>query len=150
MKSDIQNVIRRVAERVKRIKQVLLKIIYENKNAGRFLVVGAASTLIDMGIYFFLFDYCGAVWSKLVSMSCSICFSYNLNRSWSFQVRDKQSLKEFFTYLAAQTLNIMVNVGTNYLVLSLSNSKIVAYILATAAGMAVNYILQKVWVFRRK
>lgn len=126
------------------------ELIQYNIGFFRFLVVGGLSTSLDMLIYFILFPQFGAIWSKMISMSFSILLSYNLNRYWSFKIERKRTIGEVLKYLATQLINITVNVSTNYIVLSLTGYKIVAFIIATATAMCINYLLQKVWVFRKK
>lgn len=131
-------------------KRDILKLVKENISVVKFCVVGGCSTLLDMLIYFVLYEALGPVLAKMVSMSCCMVFSYNLNKKWSFSVKTKKTKKELCSYFLTQLINMAVNVGTNYLILIATKMKMVAFVVATAIAMGVNYSLQKFWVFRNK
>lgn len=118
-----------------------------NRSFMKFCVVGGCSTLLDMVIYFALFNMLGSIWSKIISMSCSMIFSYNFNKRWSFAVKTQKTGKELISFFVTQIVNLTVNVGTNYVVLTISQMKLVAFVVATAFAMTVNYSLQRFWVF---
>lgn len=128
-------------------KRDILKLVKENTSIVKFCVVGGCSTLLDMIIYFVLYEALGPVFAKMVSMSCCMVFSYNLNKRWSFSVKTKKTRKELCSYFLTQLINMAVNVGTNYLILTATHMKMVAFVVATAIAMVVNYALQKFWVF---
>lgn len=131
-------------------KKDILKFIRKNISFFKFCVVGGCSTLLDMIIYFALFEALGPVFAKMASMSCCMVFSYNLNKRWSFSVKTKKTKKELCSYFVTQLINLVVNVGINYFILMATHMKMVAFVVATAIAMGVNYSLQKFWVFRNK
>jgi putative flippase GtrA len=47
-------------------------------------------------------------------------------------------------------LNLLANVSVNWLFYSLLQTKVIPFILATAAGMAVNFLGQKYFVFYKR
>lgn len=127
----------------------MLKYI-RNNSFIKFCIVGGGSTLLDLSIYLLLFNVTDAVIAKIVSMGCSMVFSYNLNKRWSFRVDTKKTKREIGSYFVTQLVNLSVNVGINSFVLSVTNMKLVAFAVATLVAMTVNYTLQKVWVFRKR
>ncbi len=135
---------------MKQQKESIAKYVrFINKRAFfKFCIVGCCATALDMSVYFILLEIMGPLIAKTVSMGCSMILSYNLNRQWSFLVKVQKTSKEFLRFSFSQLINISVNVGTNYLVLVMTQLKLVAFIVATAIAMSINYALQKFWVFR--
>ncbi|MCM1540493.1 MAG: GtrA family protein [Blautia sp.] len=128
--------------------QNVIDQIKNNISFLKFCIVGGISTFLDLGIYLLLYDGAGVVLSKIVSMGCSMVFSYNLNKKWSFSISTKRTKKEVGRYLVTQAINMTVNVGVNYIVLEIFQIKLFAFIVATLVAMTINYVLQKRWVFR--
>lgn len=106
--------------------------------------------MLDLGIYLFLFNFTGVWVAKIVSMGCSMVLSYNLNKRWSFRAETEKTKREISSYFITQMINLFVNAGTNFYVLSLTNIKLIAFAVATLVAMTVNYTLQKGWVFRKR
>ena len=117
----------------------------------RFLAVGGTATGIDLAIYLLLGRRLPASAAKLISMCCSCVFSFCLNKAWTFRDRRRTDLRQVSLYIAVQAVNISVNVGTNALCLNvLQLHKLLAFVIATGVAMCVNFLLQKVIVFREK
>ena len=126
----------------------MLQYISKYKTFLRFCVVGGIATSLDFGIYLFLTHYIGPIVSKTISMSCSMVLSYTLNKIWSFSCKDTAIRKELGKYLFAQGINLITNVSVNTVALYFTQNKLVSFLLATAIAMAVNYLLQKNYVFK--
>jgi Predicted membrane protein len=82
-------------------------------------------------------------------MIISCVVSFILNRSWTFQVRGKTEARQIIKYIVSQILNICVNVAVNTEIYSIFQNKPAAYLAATSAGMTVNFLLQRFFVFTR-
>lgn len=117
---------------------------------GRFLITGGISTGIDFIIYIFLSSYFDISIAKVISMIIASIFSFILNKTWTFSDIEKVNICKIIKYLFSQVVNIGTNVGINRLVYYIIQNKIIAFISATAVAMLINYILQKLLVFRRK
>lgn len=122
----------------------------EIKKIYRFLFIGGSSTLIDFLIYFFLSKDMDINLAKSISMVISCIFAFLCNRSWTFQIKGKVRCGHLVKYILAQGINIAANVSANRIVLNISNKKLLAYILATCAGMTCNFLLQRFFVFAKK
>ncbi len=126
-----------------------MKIIKSEKKIFiRFCVTGGCSTFLD-----FIFYRRLLIWeinifqAKLLSMSVVMFLSYIVNSCWSFRsVRTKKN-GELFRYAICQGVNLGTNVFVNCLMVRLFNSINISYLAATGAGMAVNFLLQRYWVF---
>ena len=127
--------------------QWLLK--YDWKKFGRFLVTGGSATLIDFVIYMLLRTYIGSGRGKFVSMLCANVFSFITNKRWTFSVDEKTNMWMVVKYVIVQGLNIGVNVGVNQLSLKLTNMVVLSFVIATGCAMTVNYVGQKLFVFKK-
>ncbi len=113
----------------------------------RFLLIGGISTLIDYTIYTFISQLIHVVLAKLWSMLCSTFFAFLLNKNWTFQRKEQSWILSLKKYYIAQAANITVNVSVNALIFWLSDNRTIAFIVATAIAMSVNFLLQKFYVF---
>ncbi|BCZ49017.1 hypothetical protein psyc5s11_50840 [Clostridium gelidum] len=119
-----------------------------NNSFSRFLLVGGTSTILDYVIYIILSRYIDYSLAKVISMCCACTYSFFLNKEFSFKDQSKNNIDQLIKYVVAQVINITVNVLVNAFVLKTVGIKIIAFIVATGTAMIVNYLLQKVFVFR--
>jgi putative flippase GtrA len=124
--------------KMNKIKELLKKYKFL-----KFLIVGGSSTCIDFVIYMVISNFIPISISKSISMTISCIYSFFINRNWTFQDKNGKTSKQVLLYVITQIFNILTNVGTNQLVYSITNIKIVAYVFATLIAMIVNYIMQK-------
>lgn len=83
-------------------------------------------------------------------MIAASVFSYILNKTLTFRVRKKSDTGMVVRFYIVFILNLLANVSVNWLFYSLLQTKLIPFILATTAGMAVNFVGQKYFVFRAK
>ncbi|MFS8214462.1 GtrA family protein [Paenibacillus polymyxa] len=117
----------------------------------RFGIVGLVNTGVDY-IIFMLLAWVGVpvIVAQIISYSCGTANSYILNSKWTFNKQlsnntNKRQLPKFIVInlivLGVTSLLLQVlHTGTE---LSLALSKLIA----TAAGMIINYIGSRYWVF---
>lgn len=116
----------------------------------KFCVVGGCSTLIDFAIYYALSVQIHLLLAKTTSMSCSMVFSYFFNKIWSFSSKTGNVRNEVPKYILTQIINLLINVSINYLVFKITKNKILAFVVATGLAMIVNYLIQRVYVFKKR
>lgn len=116
----------------------------------KFLLVGGTTTAIDFVIYTFLGRWLSPVPAKLISMLCSTLFAFFINKNWTFQNKEQGLLVSLGKYYLAQAANIATNVTVNALLLRLTGRWILAFIGATGIATCVNYLLQRLFVFRKR
>lgn len=119
-------------------------------SAFRFLLVGGASTALDFAIYTVLGLWIPATPAKLISMLCSTLLAFFLNKNWTFRDKEQGLLVSLGKYYLAQAANIATNVTVNAVLLRLTDRRVLAFVGATGVAMCVNYLLQRLFVFRRK
>ena len=114
----------------------------------KFVVSGGVATGIDFVIYIILKQFLWPSAAKTISMLCANVWSYIVNKRWVFSNERKTDSKMIVAYVVAQAINLGVNVGTNSLMLHLTNQTILSFIIATLCATIVNYTLQKIIVFK--
>ena len=115
-----------------------------------FVFIGGCSTAIDFILYLLFLNAVNVVIAKGASMIAASVFSYVLNKTLTFRVRKKTDTGMVVRFYIVFVLNLIANVSVNWLFYSLLQAKLVPFILATAAGMAVNFLGQKYFVFRER
>lgn len=114
----------------------------------KFVVSGGIATGIDFVIYIILKQLFWPSIAKTISMLCANVWSYIVNKSWVFSNEKKTDTKMIASYVVVQAINLGVNVGTNSLMLHLTNHTVLSFIVATLCATIVNYTLQKIIVFK--
>ena len=109
------------------------------------MLVGGVSTALDFVIYTLL-----SRWLTPTPAICSTLFAFLFNRNWTFQNEEQSLLKSLGKYYLAQAANIATNVLVNALLLRLTGRRILAFVGATGVAMCLNYLLQRLFVFRKE
>ncbi|MBD9114753.1 GtrA family protein [bacterium] len=123
-------------------------VVQKYKSQARFLVVGGSSTLLDFVIYMLLSTKVDITISKCISMSISSIYSFFINKNWTFSDSEKITIVLALKYILCVLINIGVNTLVNTLTFSITNNKIISFIIATGIAMIVNFVIQKEVVFR--
>lgn len=115
----------------------------------RFLLVGLLNTGIDV-VLFFLLTFAGIpyVAAQVFSYSCGTANSYVLNKVWTFRSNGR-SLPEIARFISVN----LASLGISIIFLTLLHDRLgwkltVAKAGATVAALAVNFLGNKLWVFK--
>lgn len=122
----------------------------------KFAAVGCLNTFIDWVVYFTIikilpnesiFFYAVA---KGFSYFCGIVNSFFLNRYWTFKTSpDENEKNRFLKFTLVNALGLGINSTSLYVLLNLYNSQMLTLFLATSIAFSFNFILSKLWVFRK-
>ena len=108
--------------------------------------------LVDLGVYSALATRVGLAVSvaKAISYLAGVVVGFVLNKRWTFE-STRQSWQEAATYLSLYSVTLVVNVASNYTVLSLlgADQRPVAYIFATGVTTVLNFIGMRLVTFRQ-
>jgi len=134
-------------ESERNMNEMLRTFRKEKQTAWRFAVVGASNTIVDF-VVFFLLTAAGvpAAAAQVVSYGAGVINSYIWNRRWTFQMRQKVNIGELFRFLVVNGLSLGVSLVV-LLVAEPFEPLWFAKGAATMAGMAVNFIGSRCWVF---
>ncbi|WP_050479301.1 GtrA family protein [Herbaspirillum rhizosphaerae] len=122
----------------------------------RFGLAGVAGFVVDtVVLYLMLFLGLGFYLGRLVSFFCAVWVTWHINRNYSFAPGQKTppSWQEWWRYLLAMSLGGAVNYLAYSASLQMSDviraHPVYAVAVGSLAGMAVNFISAKWWVFKR-
>ncbi|NGZ77848.1 GtrA family protein [Saccharibacillus sp. VR-M41] len=112
----------------------------------RFAVVGVSNTVVDFVVFFLLQSLIGP-FAQAAGYAAGTANSYYWNRRWTFKTDQPRQKGELLRFLV---VNATVALLTSLLLalLDLFMPVWTAKVLVTVPGMAFNYVLSKVWVFR--
>ena len=118
-----------------------------------FAVAGIAGLLVDAGVLYLAIGVgLGYFGGRVVSFLCSVCVTWQINRRFTFSPKLAESLwQEWWRYLAGMSGGGAVNYAAYALSIMVLEhrafSPVFAVAIGSLAGMAVNFIAAKWWVF---
>lgn len=136
----------------------------------KFVLIGASNTLIDLVVTFALNAIFGLYFvAKIIGYACGIANSYFWNSRWTFREERRRDAREIVTFLIVNLVTLglslllqwllrdswhldawwMNAVGDNWFT-HLINGERFCLLLASGAALVVNFIGNKLVVFRRK
>ncbi|MDR2783274.1 MAG: glycosyltransferase family 2 protein [Treponema sp.] len=123
----------------------------------RFALTGGLGTITNLLIFFILADIAGLP-EVPVSIGCFLIAgtqNYFLNHTWSFADKTAKapaSIKQWGLFLCASLLGLAVNLTVMALLLARFTFpyKFIAQGCGIAAGMAINFTLSKLFIWRKK
>lgn len=112
----------------------------------RFAVVGVSNTLVDFIVFFLLEGLIGPI-AQIAGYAAGTANSYYWNRRWTFKTDQPRQKGELTRFLVVN-LTVALLTAALLTLLHLFMPVWAAKVLVTVPGMALNYMLSKVWVFR--
>lgn len=125
---------------------MLVSKLFANQ-AIRFATVGVSNTVIDFIIFMLLQSVTGVVAAQFIGYGAGTLNSYLWNRRWTFARGKGFDFSEMIRFLL---VNITVAIITT-IAISLVPASIpvwIAKVAVTILGLAINYTVSKLWVFR--
>ena len=120
-----------------------------------FAVSGALAFVIDAGVVQLLVGVFNAdpYLARLLSFLLAVTFTWGFNRSITFRAEaGRASVKQWATYLSTQLGGFVVNYGVYAAMLALWPLvhlwPVIGVAAGSLAGMVVNYLAARHWVFR--
>jgi len=117
----------------------------------RFVATGGFSAIVDYGIYTGLHTLGLALDpAKAISFVAGTLTAYLINRRWTFQAQASRA--RFLAVMALYAVTFAVQVGLNHVLLQIFNDRPwkmpVAFVIAQGTATVINFIVQRVWIFR--
>jgi putative flippase GtrA len=126
----------------------------------RFVATGGFSAIVDFGLYVLLLHLGmrdaeilgvpGVNVAKTLSFVAGTTTAYLINRRWTFQAHASKA--RFIAVVALYALTYCVQLGINYLFYLEFEDRPwgvpVAFVIAQGTATVINFIVQRVWIFR--
>lgn len=143
----------------------------------KFALVGASNTLVDMIVQtlvkLFLNLFTNASWvvyaAKAIGYCCGIANSYFINSRWTFKEERRQDKREILSFIGVNLAVLLISFGLIFLFKSalhlndwwmglglpgwltkIVDGELFCSLLATCICIPVNFVLNKLFVFKRK
>ena len=112
----------------------------------RFAIVGASNTIVDFVVFFLLQPILGP-FAQIAGYAAGTVNSYYWNRRWTFATHKNQSKGEWIRFAV---VNVTVALLTTLILIGLHTCLPlwIAKVIVTVPSLALNYVLNKLWVFR--
>ena len=117
----------------------------------RFIITGGFSAIVDFGLLVILMALgLGHTPAKAISFIAGTTTAYLINRRWTFQAAP--SKVRFIAVMALYALTYAVQVGINYLFyMQFENQPWrvpVAFVIAQGTATVINFVIQRMVIFR--
>ena len=118
----------------------------------RFVLTGGFSAVVDFGLLQLLHELFGVQvdLAKALSFIAGTVTAYLINRRWTFQAAPSRS--RFLAVMALYALTFAVQVGIFHVLYHRFDGKpwasLAAFVVAQGTATVINFIVQRVWIFR--
>ena len=117
----------------------------------KFGMVGVINTLVNW-IIFFILNALGMYYilANIIAYILGTVNSYLWNTLWVFKYKDKASTETTIKFIILNLIGLGLNTGILYVLVDLCNlNKFIGLVTTTAIVMIINYIVNKLWVYRK-
>ena len=118
----------------------------------KFGIVGILNTLINWTIFAIL-NFLGMYYiiSNIIAYVIATINSYIWNSKWVFKYKGEDKKETTGKFILLNLFGLSLNTVILYLFVDLMRfNKLIALVITTIIVMIINYILNKVWVFKEK
>lgn len=122
-----------------------------------YIIVGVCTTIVSLAVYFFcvltFLDPRDAIQlqiANVISWICAVIFAYVTNRKFVFQSKSQDIAKEFSSFVGSRVATLLMDMAIMFVTVTVCamNDKIAKLIVQVVVTVG-NYVLAKLWVFRK-
>ena len=137
---------------------VLIQLYKKHKEVINYLIAGVLTTLVNFIVYYGLVltvldpdDPVKLQAAIIIAWIAAVTFAYVVNRKFVFESKNAEIMKEAASFFAARLGTLFLEMGFMYLTVTVlrMNDKI-AKVIVQILIIIANYILSKLFVFRKK
>lgn len=121
--------------------------------SGKFLIVGAISTVINYGFFYVLLNFFAVDYlaSSGLGYMVGLVFGYFFNRNWTFESESEHKTREFTSYFFVYMVSLVASLAfLSFLVENLAFDPNLANIWSIGLSTIMNFLGCKFLVFRLK
>lgn len=118
----------------------------------KFGLVGVLNTLINW-IIFALLNFAGVYYiiANVIAYAIATANSYIWNSKWVFKYNGKDKKETTVRFVILNLVGLALNTAILYFLVDiLLFNKLVGLVITTAIVMVINYLLNKIWVFKER
>lgn len=118
----------------------------------KFGLVGVLNTLINW-IIFALLNFVGVYYivANVIAYAIATANSYIWNSKWVFKYNGEDKKETTAKFIILNLIGLALNTAILYFLVDiLSFNKLVGLVITTAIVMVINYIVNKIWVFKER
>ncbi|WP_194192042.1 GtrA family protein [Clostridium chrysemydis] len=128
--------------------------VEESKKVAKFAIVGVLNTLISW-VLFIVLNWLGVYYlaANIIANSIAVVHSYLWNSIWVFKYKGsaKAKLKASIKFILLNVVGIGINALIMYVAVDFFNlNKLIAMVVATGFVMVLNYVVNRLWVFKEE
>ena len=136
----------------------IFEIYKKNKEIINYLIVGVLTTVIALGAYYIcVFTFLNPQnpiqlqIANIVSWVAGVAFAYFTNRKFVFESKEKNMFKEAVKFTSSRVITLILDMLIMWLgVIVLGFSDKFIKLISQVVVIVGNYILSKIFVFRKK
>ena len=119
---------------------------------GKFCTVGATGYLVNLTVYSLLLEWVGLdhIPSACSSFLVAVANNYALNRAWTFRGDRGHVAYQGLRFLVVSTASLVANLIVLHVLVSAGLGEIVAQAIAIILVTPLNFVGNKLWLFRRR
>lgn len=132
----------------------VLRLSQTTKQFLKFCLVGVLNTAVDFGVYYALtrglwtFHHSISVYKALSYLVATLC-SFVVNRHWTFAKTSHVRVSELWRFYSTVGLGIFINVGVQYIAVTIfSIHDLIGVLIATAVTAVWGFSFTKFFVFK--
>ena len=128
---------------------------FANSGIGKFVkfgLVGVLNTLINW-IIFTMLNFMGVYYiiANVIAYVIATINSYTWNSRWVFKYNGKDQKETTTKFILLNLAGLALNTMILYLLVDLIGlNKLISLVITTVIVMVINYIVNKIWVFKEK
>jgi len=136
---------------------MIKKLYVKNKEIINYLIFGVLTTVISLLVYYTLTNTIlnpnndlELQISNIISWIISVLFAYITNKLYVFETKEKNILKEIIKFFSSRILTLILDILLMYILVSILkfNDQIIK-LLVTIIVIVLNYILSKIFIFKK-
>ena len=137
-------------------------VYHKNEEFWSYIVVGLLTTIVSVlvkwGLLFTILDAKNDLELQIavvVSWICAVLFAYVTNRFYVFKSKSKKILKEFIDFVSSRVVTLLLDMGimwffVTYLKLNSDKYVVLWTMVSQVVVTIVNYVLSKIFVFKKR